>query len=90
MTPNTNSDNNLTNNNTINVNVAYPKKRTTKAKTAKPKSIKTNWYKKTIIAAIITLLLSIVGYWFNNFINTKNQNSNNTLPITNQVEGIKQ
>lgn len=88
--PNTNSDNNLTNNNTINVNVAYPKKRTTKTKTARPKSIKTNWYKKTIIAAIITLLLSLAGYWFNNFINTKNQNSNNTLPITNQVEGVKQ
>lgn len=90
MMPNTNSDNNLTNNNTININVAYPKKRTSKAKTDKPKSIKTNWYKKTIIAAIITFLLSIAGYWFNNSINTKNQNSNSAMPITNQVEGVKQ
>lgn len=90
MMPNTNSDNNLTNNNTINVNVAYPKKRTTKAKTAKSKSIKTNWYKKTIIAAIITLFLSVAGYLFNNFINKKNQNTNSAMPITNQVEGVKQ
>lgn len=86
--PNTNSDNNLTNNNTINISVAYPKKGSTKAKTAKPKSIKTNWYKKTIIAAIITLLFSIAGYWLNNLLNTKK--SNNDLPTNNQIEGVKQ
>ena len=88
--PEKNTDHNLTNNNIINVNVAYPKKRTNKAKSSAKKSVRNSWFKKTIIASIITLLLSIAGYWFNNSINTKNQNSNNAMPINNQVEGAKQ
>lgn len=78
-----------TNTNNININIEHPKRKSTR--TTKPRN-KPNpsWYTKIIVGGIITLILSLCGYYIKGNKGVGNNDNPASLPSGELIEGTKQ